>query len=660
MTGGRNMIRHLVGIALLALVLAACSTPEPQGPTTPVTLTVTPAAGPPGTLVTVTGLSVETLAGGDLALFIGGVQLPASAEEDGALTSMLPPFVGADGWHEPTGPLDVVVEHHGSEMIVVGVATDAVTITALTPAPDAHQRIVTAVSDAADAFETIALNLPTDTDEDDQIMWALSQTLREFLITGENSLDAIAAGTAPLFTDLEADLGPDLDADTGLELGGALLANAGLPEMVEALAAELAALATAMAPSVSAAQVTPQSSSLCPYATDPDEDLACKMQLYVLASRIGQELLTPIAKQFGAVTAVTGIAGIAVKIPYVSAVGFALSLAELTWNKIVVALLPATIDSFTLTFDDGPIVKQGDRIEGRLELTASNDPPALNSNDLLGVFMGLLGLSGGPIRVPGVTKLPSGQESALRAYAVKAINYFLGVLQSSFSNYAEAHPELNLTFDLVAMPEKSWGPTRIEDYNLFDAHSFTPALLPVDEETPANPAWRAPADVSGDARVNVRTATGPAARKIIRSGYEGGAFGDNARATENATICVDDAPELTQVSSVSPTVLKAEKDTQVTFRLPWSDHCGNLDRLYARYDLDGTAPVNLQYDVATSPNTAFFSGDADTGVLIDDFWVGCSEQGKDRMNAKFYLLDEFSQTSEEVTAFLIVDYGDCP
>src|SRR5690606_2639462 len=108
------------------------------------------------------------------------------------------------------------------------------------------------------------------------------------------------------------------------------------------------------------------------------------------------------------------------------------------------------------------------------------------------------------------------------------------------------------------------------------------------------------------------------------------------------------------------TVMRAETDTQVSFTLPWKDHCDNLERLYARFDLDGDDPVNLQYDVVASPKVAGFSEGAGEGVLVEDLWVWCSEQGKQHLNVTFYLLDEFSQTSEERTAFVLVDYGDCP
>ena len=667
---------RLLAAGLAFLVLGACGSPQP--PSGPATLTVEPDQGPPGTFISVRGLPDDVLANDDLVAIVGGVAMPAVVEADGSLSSMLPVFVGANGWHEPSGPVDVVVERHGTTTTVVGVAAAAVTVTALAPAPDAHARIVAAAGAAVEAFETIALSLPTDTDEDAQIMWAVAATLRESLLTGENSLEAVAAGTAPILEDFEED--PDFDQgfELGFELGSALLASIGVPEMLEGLADQAGELAATMAPlaptstlttqSTLTAQsnvttqstLTTQSNVLCPYASDPDEDLACKMQLYVVVKRIGKELLGPIAKEFGYVTSLTGIAGIAVKIPYVSAVGITLSLANLTWNRVVVALLPAKIDAFTLTFDDGAIVKQGDRIEGRLELTASNDPPSITSNDLLGLMMSYLSASGGAIPVPKVPTLPTGKEEFLIQFAVKTINYFLGILSKSFAAYADAHPELNLNFELTALPSKTWGPTRIEDYNLFDAHSFTPDILPVDEEMPANPAWRAPQDVSGDARVNVRTATGDAARKIIWSGYQGGAFGDDQAATETVTVCVDDAPDLEAVASVSPTVIQAETNAQVSFTLPWRDHCDNLERLYVTFDLDGHDPFSLQYDVVSSPKVAGFAGAEGDGALVETMWVWCSEQGKDQVNATFYLLDEFSQASEERTAFILVDYGGCP
>ena len=105
----RHWLTSIVIGALILLALAACTSSPPQPPPGPSTLEVQPPEGPPGTFITITGLSSEALARDDLAVIIGGVQMPASVEEDGSLTSVLPPFVGASGWHEPTGPLDVVV-----------------------------------------------------------------------------------------------------------------------------------------------------------------------------------------------------------------------------------------------------------------------------------------------------------------------------------------------------------------------------------------------------------------------------------------------------------------------------------------------------------------------------------------------------------------------
>src|SRR5690606_20936314 len=193
----------LLAAGLAILVLGACGSPQP--PPGPATLTVEPDQGPPGTFISVRGLPDDVLANDDLVAIVGGVAMPAVVEADGSLSSMLPVFVGANGWHEPSGPVDVVVERHGTTTTVIGVAAAAVTVTALAPAPDAHARIVAAAGAAVEAFETIALSLPTDTDEDAQILWAVAETLRESLLTGENSLEAVAAGTAPILEDFEED-----------------------------------------------------------------------------------------------------------------------------------------------------------------------------------------------------------------------------------------------------------------------------------------------------------------------------------------------------------------------------------------------------------------------------------------------------------------------
>lgn len=638
----------VISVVTALLALAGCASPPPAQPTA---LVVTPDQGPPGTFVTITGLTTDDVATNGIAVRVGGAQTPALVREDGSVVTALPVLFGANGWHEPFGPLDVEVVRTGATgTVVLGLAASAVRITALDPAPDAAARMEAAWTGILDGLEALASEFPSESDEERQHLVAQLEAVRELLLTGENAVPKILEGSAPL-------LG-ELPGDPRTELAAALLASSGILAESEALADRL----TGADPLRShhdidpggaffQNELAPQATLLCPY-TDPDQDLACKMQLYAVVKEFGQTAVAPTAKAWGEVTAFTGIAGIAMDIPAAAAIGFALTVADIVINRLVVALLPAKIDDFTLSFDDGPIVKQSDLATGRAELTASNDPPNLTSNDLLALAMSIFDVAGG-------APILKDKEGELIAFAKKTFEYFLGIYANTFAAYADAHPELNLSVTLTALPHKSWGPTRIEDYRLFEAHSFTPDLLEVYDATPANPMWQASDTSAGDARVNVRTA-GNEGTLIQWSGYSGGAFGEQVAATETETVCVDGPPELQAVDSVSPTVIQAETNAQVSFTLPWSDHCDNLERLYATFDLDGHDPFSLQYDVVSSPQVAGFAGTEGEGALVETMWIWCSEQGKNQVNATFYLLDEFSQTSEERTAFVLVDYGGCP
>jgi len=587
--------------------------------------------------VAITGLTADEVSSGGLVVWLGAVATPALAREDGSVVTQLPVFLNEDGWHDPTGPLDVRVERStpGGE-VILGLAARAVTVEALDAAPDAGERLVTAWTIVIGGLRTMVTGFPVESAEDTQHLTAQLDALDEWLLSGEHALAHILDGTAPLLAELP---GEPLPA-----LGAALAMSSGIVAEAEALAAKMEA-------SLGTASLSPQAGGFCPF-TAPDELLACKMQLYVVVKEFGQTVVAPTAKAWGEVTAVTGIAGIAVNIPAQAAIGFSLTVADLVINRLVVALLPATIEEFTLEFEGGPTVRQGDRITGKLELTAKNDPPNLTTNDLLALAMGAFDVKGG-FGVPG------DMNDELVKYGLKTVEYFLGIYANTFAAYADANPDLNLSANLTAVPEKTWGPTLIEDFNLFDAHSFSADILAVYEETPASPMWEAPADVSGDARVNVRTG-GNEGQKVVWSGYTAGAFGENVMNTETLTVCVDDAPELTAVTTVVPTVVKAETETDVSFTLQWRDHCDNLERLYATFDLDGFDPRQAQYDVTTSPQVAGFTGTDGQGSLVETLWVYCDQRGKEHINATFYLLDEYSQVSEERSAFLLVDYGGCP
>ena len=609
-----------------ALLLAACGAPvEP----TAVTLVVRPAQGPPGTLIEITGLTAAGVASGDVVVRVGETATAALIRDDGRIDAVLPVVLGADGWHQPTDALDVVVEREG---LAIGRADGAVRVTALAPAPDAAERLETAWVDILDGIEVLMSAIVVDEAVDAQHLSAQSDALRALVLDGENALARVFDGTAPLLGDGGAEVDPDLTL--------ALLASSGLVAESEATAAGLRPLVEGVAT---------QAGVLCD-ETEPDRLLACQMQLFVVVREFGRSVVAPTASTFSDRAAVLGVLGVFVNIPGVALASLALSVADLVTNKVVVALLPSKIDAFTLAFeDDDPVVKVGDLLTGTLELTASNEPVDLTSADLLALSFGLFGAAGG---------LPTDKLPQVQAYVVKLLDYFLGLYAGAFAAYADANPHLNLSTALTSIPKKTWGPTKIEYYHLFDAHSFTAPRLSVYEETPASPMWRA-GDDPGDARVNVRTA-GNEGALINWSGYAGGAFGENQTRTETLTVCVDGAPELTGVASVSPTVIQAETNASVTFTLPWNDPCANLDRVHATFDLDGHEPFSFQYDVATAPQVSGFGGEGGTGVLTETLWVWCSERGRQQVNATFYLLDAFSEPSEERSGFVLVDYGACP
>ncbi|MDQ3398754.1 MAG: hypothetical protein M3511_13490, partial [Deinococcota bacterium] len=303
-------------LTLLALVLVACSS---GGVRNPDTLSVTPMSGPPGTVLTITGLALSP--SDSLEVWVWGELAPARLSEDGTLAAAMPLFLAEDGWpHPPAEPQLVEVRRAAT---VLGRSAEGVTVTELPRAPGSTQEVLEALTSMTEAFDGLWSLVPAELIEEAPLREAALAMLRGLVSEGEDSLEAILAGTAPVLAGVEPDL----------TLIDALLASSGALEYYREYAQ---ALHEATAQAELSAQAL---MGLCKDGGE-DTELACKMQIRAVLQDFTEAFVTPSVKTYAnTVGLAAGLTAIVVSggtaLPAAALIGAILGVADFVMSKVV-------------------------------------------------------------------------------------------------------------------------------------------------------------------------------------------------------------------------------------------------------------------------------------------------------------------------------------
>ena len=478
-----------VGLALL--VLAACSS---GGPGNPASLSITPMEGPPGTVLTITGL--ELSADDNLEVWVGAE--PALARlENGTISAAIPLFLGQAAWPEPPTEPQIVEVRRGAQ--VLGRSAGGVTVTELPRAPGSTQEVQEALAHIADAYEAMFARLPVASEAERPVREGVVAMLKGIVSEGENSLQAVLEGTAPVLKGVEADTA----------LADAILASSGALAYVREYATALAQ-----------AQQALSSQTLSPYCDGDGEDfaLACKMQIYVVLDDYSRAFVKPTAKTYAnTVGLAAGLLAMGtVTVPPAAIIGAILSVADLVMEKIAPALFPSKLSQFELDMPR-PGIDIGETTVSRIRVSAVNAPPQITYLDIFEQVKALAGAK-------NITFSDKFHE-VLKATAEFALDLYLRLIKAYEGMYPGTYPWA--TAGDIRIPEMSWGPVEVRSDRLVTLFSFDESTVRTLEQ---ELEWQGVK--FGEAKVRVMP-RGPGERsKVLRDHvlclgcvYVGGAFG---------------------------------------------------------------------------------------------------------------------------------------
>lgn len=472
-------------------------------------LGVHPASAPAGSLISLV-LPEGFAPAGQLSLLIGGEPASVVRVAGGGLSAGVPLFLDPasddDGqgdddtdwddtdWPEPPAePVDVVLLANG-QPVAAGIGV--LRVTPLTPAPGSSDEARAALAQIVDAWKLLGAELVDQPGDQEQWLTALFQTLDELVGgTDRGSLASLLASADPetlalldawfaqsgllgLLEQYAANITAAADA---LAAGNRALAVARLSRARSLMDAPTAAVGTwDVTPPATTSQLTTSSVS--------DIQLSLKMQLYETVKLFGEQFINATATSWSQFSAVLTLVGLSH--PLVSAIGLVLSVLDFGVNKMLVGMLPAAIDDFSLTLGSTQL-ERGETTSAVLKIAAVNDPPGIGVQDFVSQALTAMGVS-------AAAQPRVGQELLAR------YSDLMGALQGALGTYAGLHPELNLDTTVASIPALRWEAT-VTSITLVDRLSRTPTVI---DGLPGEVDWQASQTECGAGRIFARTVVG--------------------------------------------------------------------------------------------------------------------------------------------------------
>lgn len=478
------------------LLLVSCGG---SGPKEPASLTVTPLSGPPGMVVNIAGL--ELAPDESFEIWLGEEPAPATLNEDGTLSAAVPLYLGPDAWSAPPAEAQTLEVRRGGA--VLGRSAEKVTVTDLPKAPGSTQEVQVAFAEITDAYETLFSLIPVGSEAQTPIREGVVAMLKGLVSDGENSLQAVLDGRAPLLDGAEAET----------ELIDALLASSGALDYFRAYADALQG-ASAQAEGA----LRSQSLSLYCDGDGEDFDLACLMQIQAVLDDYSRAFVKPTVETYAnTVGLVSGLLAMGtVAVPAAAIIGAILSVADFVMEKIAPALFPAKLSQFELKMPD-PNIDVGETTVSQIFVTAVNNPPQISYLDIFEQVKTLAGLKN--------LEFSDQFYEVLKATAEFALDLYLKLVKT----YEASHPGTHswVTAGDIRIPAMSWGPVEVQSERLVTLFSYDEAVVQSLEQ---DLEWKGVK--LGEATVRVMP-RGPGEKsKVLRDYtlclvcvYSGGAFG---------------------------------------------------------------------------------------------------------------------------------------
>ncbi len=509
-----KFINLLAIIILSQLVLLTCSgdnTSSVEPDITPVSLTVTPASGMPGTLLNISGYTVNPADSG-IDIYIGG-ELSVFLQDSSGLQTVIPLFLdSASHWPAPpSGTLDVEIRENGT---IVAIAKSAVTVDTLQHADGATATIQQDFMRLANSLQTIWSSLPAIPGEDSAITGFRQaiMTMLDSTLTGtDSSLASVLAGTSS-WTNGQA---PDL------ALIDALLASSGALEFYNDAAGSLGRLTDSLT-------LAYQQGALC-RGGGADMDLACQMQIYVLLNDYATYFVKPTSEGYantiGLVAGLVAISGYS--FPPEKIISALMVVFDFVYGTLAPSLFPANITEFSLTVATDTIAVD-EYTNTAVLVAASNNPATIRATDMLEKLLTALGLANAPGHIA----------ESFREVLVNAMKWALGLYRQAIEAY---NTNNSIFIDPEAdLPQMSWGPVMVSHADLVELYSFTEDIINADDV-----AFEWKGISRGEGQIQARGRGAGERSKVLYDNalclgcvYYGGAFGNNAPGTEIKTVVV--------------------------------------------------------------------------------------------------------------------------
>ena len=493
-------------------------------------ISVAPLSGPPGTPLSISGLSIPDTALEQLSLFVGFNSAPLIPSKSGKVMTAIPlGAAGTDGKTLPKKPLSLYIYQYGE---LVATIEDAITVEALPEVRGSVQQVQNNYSKLSVELQRVSTQFFAEDSIESMVLDTYARQIND-LINGdhEHSIKTILGN-------LEKD---DPEAFAFVE---SILASAGYIDALDNFISEFQNFSYGGTPDVGTAIQTMKTASAAlsnnlagrsihVHNNVVDTDLAEQMIALEQLTLIGATLIHDNAEQIGiavgllsgALSAASG-GTLAIVGGVLSLFGAVMGVVDFLYNKVWLGTFPSKVTEFALNAN-GSTTGAGSIYNGvSFNIKVTNKPQPVGLNDLVSLTLAGMGISSGTSairssidafsRSKAVTDaIAAGEKFSMNVSAALASNatlreevadliaFITGNAQAIFSAVASRVPNANLDqniFSTGIVYAKEWNATITTPHLLNLVTTDSSVLDPIDGEI----AWQA-GYIPGVARVSAFT-----------------------------------------------------------------------------------------------------------------------------------------------------------
>ena len=422
--------KHII-LLLLLLVVLNCSDKNPvdngQKNITIVDLTITPNHAPPGVPINVSGIQLIPAEVGAYRIFIGESETQILTDLTGNIQAVSPIFFDSVlDWHvPPLDPVDVIIYRNDT---IIAKTLSAFTSDSLISASGTTSKVMMTLDSTFQSLNEILNSFTLEKGIQQQLLFGLSETIDSFLVSEDiqGILDSLK-----------------LSSDE-LELVDAIIASSGFDNTASEIHEVFKSLALALNMSHNKSTIGNMSRSSI---IMNDVLLSQMMQLAAVLDEYANSVVHGISGSLGKLG--TGISALNMldekfkeflnKHPLfnkaMDALSIGFTVADLLYSKFIVAGMPTKLDSITIAFNPDANLNLSDTTNSTLTVYASSNPPAVNADDVLGLFLDVVGIYADP--------------KTDRDKYLSKLKSLLGFLKKSLKKYKEQNPTFGYDPDIV-------------------------------------------------------------------------------------------------------------------------------------------------------------------------------------------------------------------